>query len=150
MLMVKYLDKYVTILKNKQIKITPQRLIVLKYLDEHCIHPTADKIYSDLKKNNPSLSKTTVYNALETLSKHGIIQSLTISGSELRYDIDHGMHHHFYCKRCGKIVDIELKCPNIEKMKQFGHEVEEVHGYIKGVCKDCLKKGENNESKDTS
>ncbi len=148
--MVKYLDKYVTILKNKQIKITAQRLIVLKYLDKHCIHPTADKIYSDLKKNNPSLSKTTVYNALETLSKHGIIQSLTISGSELRYDIDHGMHHHFYCKRCGIIVDIELKCPNIEKMKQFGHEVEEVHGYIKGVCKNCLKKGKNNESKDTS
>ena len=141
MLMVKYLDKYVTILKNKQIKITPQRLIVLKYLDKHCIHPTADKIYSDLKKNNPSLSKTTVYNALETLSKHGIIQSLTISGSELRYDIDHGMHHHFYCKRCGNIVDIELKCPNIEKMKQFGHEIEEIHGYIKGVCKNCVKKG---------
>lgn len=139
--MVKYLDKYVTILKNKQIKITPQRLIVLKYLDKHCIHPTADKIYSDLKKNNPSLSKTTVYNALETLSKHGIIQSLTISGSELRYDIDHGMHHHFYCRRCGNIVDIELKCPNIEKMKQFGHKVEEVHGYIKGICKNCLKKG---------
>lgn len=139
--MVKYLDKYVTILKNKQIKITPQRLIVLEYLDKHCIHPTADKIYSDLKKYNPSLSKTTVYNALETLSKHGIIQSLTISGSELRYDINHGMHHHFYCKRCGNIVDIDIKCPNIEKMKQFGHEVEEVHGYIKGVCKNCLKKG---------
>lgn len=139
--MVKYLDKYVKILKNKQIKITSQRLIVLKYLNKHCIHPTADKIYSDLKKNNPSLSKTTVYNTLETLSKHGIIQSLTISGSELRYDIDQGMHHHFYCKRCGNIVDIELKCPNIEKMKQFGHEVEEVHGYIKGVCKNCLKKG---------
>lgn len=138
--MVKYLDKYVTILKNKQIKITPQRLIVLKYLDKHCTHPTADKIYSDLKKNNPSLSKTTVYNALETLSDHGIIQSLTISGSELRYDIDHGMHHHFYCKRCGNIVDIDIKCPNIEKMRQFGHEIEEVHGYIKGICKNCLKR----------
>jgi len=51
------------------------------------------------------------------------------------------MHHHFYCKRCGNIVDIDLKCPNIEKMKQFGHEVEEIHGYIKGICKNCLKKG---------
>ena len=138
---VKYLDKYVKILKNNHIKITPQRLIVLEYLDKNCTHPTADEIYSDLKKNNPSLSKTTVYNALETLNQHRIIQSLTISGSELRYDIDHGMHHHFYCKKCGNIIDIELKCPNIEKMKKFGHEVEEVHGYIKGVCKNCLKKG---------
>ena len=134
-------EKYVDLLKNESIKITPQRLEILRYLDNNRNHPTADQIYTDLKKNNPSLSKTTVYNALETLSKYGIIQSLTISGSELRYDIDHGMHHHFYCKRCGNIVDIELKCPNIEKMKQFGHEVEEVHGYIKGVCENCLKKG---------
>ena len=135
-----YLEKYVKLLKEKNLKVTPQRLIVLKYLGEHCTHPTTDKIYSDLKSNNPSLSKTTVYNSLEVLEKHGIIQSITISGSELRYDIDHGMHHHFYCKICGNIIDIDLKCPNIEKMKQYGHEIDEIHGYIKGICNSCLKK----------
>jgi len=137
---VDYLNKYVNILKEKNLKITSQRLNVLKYLVENCTHPTADQIYTDLKKNNPSLSKTTVYNALETLTKYGIIQSITISGTELHYDFNHGMHHHFYCKKCGKIIDVDIACPNIEKMKQFGHKVEEVHGYIRGICKDCLKK----------
>jgi Fe2+ or Zn2+ uptake regulation protein len=139
---VDYLEKYVKILKENDLKITSQRLIVLRYLDENCTHPTADQIYTDLKTNNPSLSKTTVYNALDALQKHGIIQAITISGSELRYDINHGMHHHFYCKRCGNIVDIELSCPNVEKMSEYGHKVEEIHGYIKGICKDCLKKGD--------
>lgn len=134
-----YLEKYVRILKENNIKNTSQRLIILKYLDENFSHPTADQIYTDLKTNNPSLSKTTVYNALDTLTKHGIIQSITISGSELHYDLNRGMHHHFYCKKCGKIIDMNLSCPNIEKMSQYGHKVEEVHGYIKGVCKDCLK-----------
>ena len=134
------LEKYVNILKKNNIKITSPRLIILKYLDENCTHPTADQIYTDLKTNNPSLSKTTVYNALDTLTKHGIIQAITISGSELHYDLNRGMHHHFYCKKCGKIIDVDISCPNIEKMKQFGHKVEEVHGYIKGICKDCLKK----------
>ena len=129
------------ILKENDLKITSQRLIVLQYLDENCTHPTADQIYSDLKTNNPSLSKTTVYNALDALQKHGIIQAITISGSELRYDISYGMHHHFYCKKCGKIVDIDISCPNIKKMSEYGHKVEEVHGYIKGICKECLKKG---------
>jgi Fe2+ or Zn2+ uptake regulation protein len=138
---VDYLEKYVKILKENDLKITSQRLIVLRYLDENCIHPTADQIYTDLKTNNPSLSKTTVYNALDALQKHGIIQAITISGSELRYDIDHGMHHHFYCKKCGNIVDIEISCPNVEKMSEYGHKVEEIHGYIKGICKECLKKG---------
>jgi Fe2+ or Zn2+ uptake regulation protein len=138
---VDYLEKYVKILKEKNLKVTPQRLIVLKYLGGHYTHPTTEKIYSDLKSNNPSLSKTTVYNSLETLEKHGIIQSITISGSEHRYDFNHGMHHHFLCKKCGKIVDIDIECPNIERMSSYGHKVEEIHGYIKGICKDCLKKG---------
>ena len=128
MMRADYLEKYVNILKKNSIKNTSQRLVILKYLDENCTHPTADQIYTDLKTNNPSLSKTTVYNALDTLTKHGIIQAITISGSELHYDLNRGMHHHFYCKKCGKIIDVDISCPNIEKMKQFGHKVEEVHG----------------------
>ena len=133
------LDKYLKVLKEKNLKITPQRLIVLKYLGEHCTHPTTDKIYSDLKTNNPSLSKTTVYNTLDILEKNDIIQSLTISGSEHRYDFKHGMHHHFLCKKCGKIIDIDVECPNLGKMLECGHEVEEVHGYFKGTCQKCKK-----------
>ena len=122
-------------------KITHQRLAILKYLDEHMNHPTADIIYSQLKKKYPSLSKTTVYNALDKLKEHGIIQSLTICDSEHRYDFRHDMHHHFLCKKCGTIIDIDIKCPNIGKMLESGHNVEEVHGYFKGICKKCLKKG---------
>ena len=140
------MDKYLKILKEKNIKITPQRLIVLKYLGEHCTHPTTDKIYSDLKTNNPSLSKTTVYNTLEILEKNDIIQSLTISGSEHRYDFKQGMHHHFLCKNCGRIVDIDIECPNLGKILESGHKVEEVHGYFKGICENCIKKEKKNES----
>jgi len=143
---VDYLEKYVKILKENNLKVTPQRLIVLKYLEENCTHPTTDKIYKDLKTNNPSLSKTTVYNSLEILEKNGIIQSITISGSELRYDYKHGMHHHFLCKKCGRIIDIDVKCPNLGKLLKCGHYVEEVHGYFKGICKKCIKREKKNGS----
>ena len=135
-----YLEKYVDLLKQNKLKVTPQRLIVLKYIIEHCNHPTTEKIYSDLKSKNPSLSKTTVYNSLEALEKHGIIQSITISGSELRYDLKSDMHHHFLCKKCGKIIDLNIECPNRDIFSSYGHKVEEIHGYVKGICKDCMKK----------
>ncbi|MEA2054691.1 MAG: Fur family transcriptional regulator [Candidatus Thermoplasmatota archaeon] len=135
------LKKYVKLLKENAIKITPQRLEILKYLDENRKHPTVDEIYSELKEKNPSLSKTTVYNSVEVLRKHGIIQSLTISGSESRYDFRNNMHYHFLCKKCGNITDVDIKCPNIGKLLESGYKVEEVHGYFKGICKDCLKKG---------
>lgn len=134
------MEKYEKMLKDNRIRLTHQRLEVLKYLDHNRTHPTADEIYSDLKKDNPSLSKTTVYNTLETFERQGIIQSLSISGSELRYDFKTKIHHHFLCKKCGQIIDIDIECPNIGKVLEKGHQVTEVHGYFKGICKDCLNK----------
>ena len=138
-----HLEEYVKILKDNHMKVTPQRLIILKYLEEHHTHPIADEIYLALKDKNPSLSKTTVYNSLETLERYGIIRSLTICSSELRYDFKTTMHHHFLCKKCGKIIDIDIACPNIEKIAEYGHRVDEVHGYFKGICKDCIVKERN-------
>jgi len=135
-------EKYVNQLKKNNLKVTPQRLEILKYLDEHRTHPTVDEIYNKLKKNNPSLSKTTVYNSVEILDEHGLIQSITITGNEVRYDFKQEMHHHFLCKQCGEIIDIDVACPRLGKMLECGHEVQEVHGYFKGICKKCLKKGE--------
>jgi Fe2+ or Zn2+ uptake regulation protein len=130
-------EKYVKILKEHSIKITSQRLEILKYLNEHHTHPDVEEIYSELKKKHPSLSRTTVYNSLEILKKNKIVQSLTISGSELRYDVEESLHHHFLCKKCGAILDISITCPNMNCILDGGHRVEEVHGYFKGICKNC-------------
>jgi Fe2+ or Zn2+ uptake regulation protein len=133
-------EKYIKLLKENPIKITFQRLEILRYLDNHRTHPTADQIYSGLKGKNPSLSKTTVYNSLRIFKKYGIIQTLTISGSELRYDFKRSIHHHFLCKKCGKIIDIDSSCPHIEKIMEEGYQIDEAHGYFKGICKECLQK----------
>ena len=133
-------EKYVKLLKEKSIKITPQRLEILKYLDDNRTHPTADQIYTELKGKNPSLSKTTVYNSVEILEENDFIQSLSISGLELRYDFRNDMHHHFLCRQCGNIIDIDIECPNIGKVIGSGHKVEKVDGYFKGICKKCIKK----------
>ena len=144
--MVNAVKNHIELLKNHNIKITQQRLEILHYLDSHHTHPTADEIYQDLVKKYPSLSKTTVYNNLETLTNEGIIQQLTICPSEHRYDFNKEMHHHFICKQCGRIYDVYFPCPNIEIIKKdimkSGHKVEEIHGYFRGICKECLKKRE--------
>ena len=132
-------EKYVRQLKEKNLKITPQRLEILKYLDEHRTHPTVDEIYQNLKKNNPSLSKTTVYNSVETLDQYHIIKSITITGNEVRYDYNREMHHHFLCKTCGEIIDIEVACPMQDNMLDCKHQIDETHGYFKGICKNCLE-----------
>ena len=140
---VVFVEDIIKILKKHNLKITPQRLEILKFLDNNLSHPTANEIYLALKKKNPSLSKTTVYNSLDILRKHNIIHELTITKSESRYDFRNGMHHHFLCNNCGKIIDIEVECPYLDKILNGDHKIEEVHGYFKGICVDCLKKKVN-------
>lgn len=139
------LEKYVQLLKDHSLKITPQRLQILHYLDTHRTHPDAKEIYSSLKQKTPSLSKTTVYNALEILKKNYIIQAVTISGSKARYDFKSCLHHHFLCTNCGAIIDIDMKCPNLKKVETQGYQINEVHGYFKGLCTSCQKKKRGNE-----
>ena len=131
---------YVQLLKDHAIKVTPQRLEVLKYLDQHRTHPTVECIYATLKTKHPSLSKTTVYNTLETLKKNHLVTVLSISGSESHYDLSKDLHHQFLCTRCGRIIDIDMTCPNMDKIISGGHHIDEVHGYFKGICSTCLKK----------
>jgi len=137
------LKDYVKLLRKHKLKITPQRLEIINFLDKNRTHPTANEIYSALKKNNPSLSKTTVYNSLDKLIQHNLVNELTISKSESRYDFKNEMHHHFLCKNCGQIIDIEVECPFLDKMLNSKHKVEEVHGYFKGICENCRKKKNN-------
>ncbi len=134
------MEKYVKMLKDKGLKVTPQRLEILRYLDKNMTHPTAEIIFTELKETNPSLSLSTVYSTLNLLTKYDIVQPLTITEGEVRYDMKGKMHHHFLCKRCGTILDIDVTCPHLETMLNGEHRVEEVHGYLKGICSTCLER----------
>ncbi len=130
------------LLLEKGIKPTYQRIKILEYLKKYNTHPTVDMIFSALYNKVPTLSKTTVYNTLDVFNKSGLLDILTITGSEQRYDHNVMPHHHFLCKVCGSIIDIEIKCPYFEKWTPDEHRIEEVHGYFKGICKNCLKNEE--------
>ena len=138
------MDRYVELLKKKGLKITPQRLEILRYLDENRIHPNIERIYSDLKKDNPSLSKTTVYNVIDDLTRADLLQVLTINRFEILCDFKADPHHHFLCKECKKVYDLDedFNCHLLEKVRSEGYQVDEVHGYFKGTCRSCLKKKE--------
>lgn len=123
------------------LKPTYQRLMILDYLQEHRTeHPTVERIYTALSGQMPMLSMTTVYNTLSSLLRVGLVSAITITGTEVRYDFLTTPHHHFLCRNCGRIFDVDVKCPVAERRNMKGYSVEEVHGYFKGLCKVCQKK----------
>lgn len=134
-------NKIIDKLRKHNVKVTPQRVEIIKYLEEHKTHPGAEEIYQYVKKKYPAISLATVYNTLEKLVEIDEIIKLKISDdNKVNYEYNQHPHHHFYCKVCGKIFDIEIACEYAEKKEIAGHKIDEVHGYYKGICKKCLKK----------
>jgi len=125
-------------LKNNNIRLSHQRLKVLEYMVHNRVHPTVDQIYNSLHAEIPSLSKTTIYNTLNTLIEAGIVSSLTIEDNEVRYDIRTDAHGHFKCKSCRNIYDFEVDTDSIKVEGLNGFRVDTRDFYFSGICSICL------------
>jgi Fe2+ or Zn2+ uptake regulation protein len=121
-------------------RLTSQKQIILDYLKGVKTHPSAEKVYNEVKKKLPRISKGTVYRNLELFSENNEI--LKIQGEIKRFDGDVSPHHHFICERCDKIFDVFGKIGKInfynEKIKNIG-KPKNFQVYIYGNCKKCDK-----------
>ena len=125
-------------LKKKGFRPSYHRIRVLEYLVQHEGHPTVDEIFDALSPDIPSLSKTTVYNALHTFVEAGLARAVNIDDAEARYDITLANHGHFKCDACGCITNfaIDIDRVPIAGLDQFA--INEKNVYFKGLCPDCL------------
>lgn len=116
-----------------------QRLEILEFISSSHTHPTADEIYSFVHRNNPTLSKTTVFNSVKLLAEKGLINDINISADSTRYDsTSHAPHAHFICRECRRIFDIPLDMSALAVPADFS--CDNVNVYFKGVCPECGKK----------
>lgn len=125
-------------LKSKKIRLSHQRLKVLEYLTTNYNHPTADQIYNGLHDEVPTLSKTTVYNTLNSLIDAGLVRAVNIEDNEVRYDINTHNHGHFKCESCGNIYDFDVDIDSFEANQLCGFEINDKNVFFKGTCKSCL------------
>ena len=130
------------ILGTKGINATYQRALIYSYLCNKKNHPTAVRIFIDIHKKVPSLSKATVYNTMEYFHKNNIVQVLTFEDGTRHYDADTQTHIHFHCKNCGMIYDFytNIDFDNINGIDGFDIDKQFIN--FEGICKKC-KKGEN-------
>ncbi|MDA3847563.1 MAG: Fur family transcriptional regulator [Vallitaleaceae bacterium] len=128
-------------LKNKQLKVTPQRLAIYNILYNSKEHPTAEIIYQSLQDTHPTMSLATVYKTIDTLKKSNLIVELKTNGDSYRYDADISEHHHGICGSCGEVFDIftnRLDTLILEVQKDTDFHIDSHHIYFKGTCPMCL------------
>ncbi|MCX8167276.1 MAG: transcriptional repressor [Candidatus Micrarchaeota archaeon] len=125
-------------LLTKGIKPSNYRILILRYLLEKKSHPTVDMVYAYIKTTMPVVSRTTVYNTLDTFAKNRLVQVITIEDIEKRYDADVSTHGHFKCEVCKSVYDFFFDASSIEQTMLQGFMIKEKHIYFKGTCEKCM------------
>jgi Fur family peroxide stress response transcriptional regulator len=92
-------------LKEKKLKVTPQRVAIIEAISILKNHPTADNIIDYIRKNHPNISSATVYKVLDTFVACGLISRVKTERDIMRYDAVLDKHHHIYDSDSERIED---------------------------------------------
>ncbi|MGN1280998.1 MAG: Fur family transcriptional regulator [Succinivibrio sp.] len=119
-----------------------QRDIIRKYLSGRTDHPTADKLYSEIHEEYPSISLGTIYRNLICLTESGEIQALNVGDGSTHFDPNPKLHAHFYCTHCKRIFDLfsdRFQEVITDAVHEFEGRADECRISITGLCPDCMK-----------
>ncbi|RXK00733.1 transcriptional repressor [Arcobacter sp. CECT 8989] len=137
------IDELKKIVKQKGLKYTEQREIVLNVLLHADDHLTAEEIYNLIKTTNPdsNIGIATVYRALSFLEEVNLIASINFGVDGKKYESNKKEHHdHLICTSCGKIIEflddeIEKRQDRIAKKNKFKITSHSMQLY--GTCPEC-------------
>ena len=126
--------------RRHAVRVTRQRAAIYAALAGTTSHPTAEDLYRLVKRQQPMISRNTVYYTLGVLRKAGLVQEVNVGHDVARFDGNVSMHHHLICLGCSQIMDVmdeglnrlDLSNGQARGFHVVGHRVE-FHGY----CASC-------------
>ena len=124
---------------------TKQLSIILDTIKRMPRHFTAEDVYKEVKKENPSVGQATVFRNMNKMAEDGILLRIEVPGGASRYELITPKHYHAKCMVCGSLFDVEMDyIPDLE------NKIKDAHGFVfsghdiifTGICSSCRKKQE--------
>jgi Fe2+ or Zn2+ uptake regulation protein len=98
-------------------------------------------VLSAIADSGGSVSRATVFNALDDLTVAGLVMRADAGPGATRYEAASVAHDHFVCARCGTVVDVPAS--NVVRPARppggFGGRVDSVQVIYRGVCEACAR-----------
>lgn len=146
-------EKVKDLLREKGLKVTSQRLMVLNILSAHGDeHLTVEEIYDLAKEESPEIGLATIYRTVQVLLELHVIEKVTFDDGFARYELNGEetgsghRHHHATCTQCGKVYSLETDLlDTLEKQvfESLGFEVTDHEVKLYGLCSACRRKAQN-------
>jgi len=122
-------------------RLTPQRMMVLRAVEEADSHISAEEIFAQVRARYPHMNISTVYRTLELVKELGLVTETDFGDGRVRYHCaGKGHHHHLVCEKCGRVIDVEESFLNslwqsIQQKNNF--KVNMKHMAFFGLCEKC-------------
>jgi Fur family ferric uptake transcriptional regulator len=131
-------------LRQRGVRLTRQRQILLDLIDKSGQHLDAERLYVMAKEQDPKLNRVTVYRTLKMLKEGGLVDELDlmhVGGDQHYYETRMKQEHaHIICMRCGKVE--EFFGEPLQKLRKqveahFGFQVILARTEVGGYCSHC-------------
>ena len=115
---------------------------------KHAQRPlSVQEILESAQLQVPNMGIATVYRNIKALVKNGWIQTVELPGEAPRYELaDMEHHHHFHCRKCSRVFDINACPSNLDNLAPPGFTVIEHEIILYGHCPECTDFGANQQS----
>jgi len=130
---------YEKMLRDKELKVTPQRIFILEEIRKMG-HASVEDLHERVKEVYSSVSLATIYKNIHLLVDEDILTEVPIHGRKPMFEINTGDHVHMTCMYCGHVEDLDNinTAPFLEEAeKQTGRSFERVAVMLQGVCHKC-------------
>lgn len=116
-------------------RLTPQRRLVMEYLEREPGHVTAEELHARIRRGGEAVSQATVYRALKLLAGAGVVAELAFGDGAVRYELAdaRSRHGHLVCRRCGMSVEFDDRTMEAH-VARIGRE----HGFVLAGGNACL------------
>lgn len=101
---------------------------------------SVQEIHKDARQGVAAIGVATVYRTVKALIDEGIVTPVVLPGEAPRYEIaDRGHHHHFQCRHCERVFDIEHCEQDFAQHLPKGFSVDAHDVTLYGRCADCRR-----------
>ena len=120
-------------------KTTYQQQVIYEAVKALGTHPSAERVYEDVVRQHPTISRATVYRNLNQMAETGKLVNIGKIDGATRFDHNCHPHYHFECKVCKRIFDVEGHIADLCRQVKCPEDFD-VEGYVinfRGACKEC-------------
>jgi len=125
-------------LREHNLKATPQRLEIINTIFLYG-HINIDSLYEEVKKKYNAISLATIYKNINAMMSNSLLEEVKLPNEKSVYEIIKDKHSHVLCKKCNKVIDIDIELNTITNniSQELDFKVENSDLVISGICKNC-------------